>query len=261
MAKNKNRFLQTHSGYQKTPVDSLLDVMKDGREYESLIDVVPRNLNARDEIRRAISNIESIRKHPLIIYTANVTKSIAGTSIDINYSDDLPFSEMVSSVPQSDSLDILIVTPGGLAQQVNQFVNKVRPRFPNVSMILPYMAMSAGTIWALSGNDIWMDQRAFIGPIDPQVPGKDGRFIPAQALLALLKKIQEDGQENIKKGQNPNWSDILILQNMDSKEIGNAISLSKYSIQLATEYLTKYKFRDWTDHSSNGKIVTDRPCR
>jgi hypothetical protein len=100
-----------------------------------------------------------------------------------------------------------------------------------------------------------MDQRAFLGPIDPQVPGKDGRFIPAQALLALLKTIQERGQENIKRGQNPDWSDVLILQNMDAKEIGNTLSLSQYSVQLANDYLLKYKFRDWSTHS-NGAVVT-----
>ncbi|QYY58438.1 SDH family Clp fold serine proteinase [Dehalococcoides mccartyi] len=257
MSKNKNKsFIQSHATPQKKPVDSLLDVMQEGREYASLVDVAPKNLNLRDELRRAITEIETVRQHPLLVYAANVINIPSGASIDISYIDDLPFSEMVSAVPpEVDTIDILIVTPGGLAQQVSQFVNRVRPRFKNVFMVIPYMAMSAGTIWALSGNEIWMDQRAFMGPIDPQVPGKDGRFIPAQALLALLKTIQEKGQENLKNGQNPDWSDIMILQNMDAKEIGNALSLSKYSVQLATDYLLNYKFRDWTTHG-NGSTVT-----
>jgi hypothetical protein len=177
-------------------------------------------------------------------------------STEISYVDDLPFSEMVESIPATtDSIDIVIITHGGLAQQVSQFVNRVSPRFKNVSMIIPYIAMSAGTTWALSGNEIWMDQRAFLGPIDPQVPGKDGRFIPAQALIALLKEVQQRGQENINNRQNPDWPDILILQNIDAKEIGNAFSLSQYSVQLANEYLLNYKFRDWISHS-NGATVT-----
>lgn len=200
--------------------------------------------------------IDDILLLPLIVYAANVINVPAGAPTEISYIDDLPFSEMVSAVPsQADAIDILIVTPGGLAQQVSQFVNRVRSRFKDVYMVLPYMAMSAGTIWALSGNEIWMDQRAFIGPIDPQVAGKDGRLIPAQALLALLKRIQESGQENLKKGQTPDWADIQILQNIDAKEIGNALSLSEYSIQLANEYLKKYKFRDWVTHA-NGTQVT-----
>ena len=258
--KSRNSFTKTHAGppaqTRKKTVNSFLDVMQDGNEYASLIDVAPQGLNFRDEIRRSISEIETVRNRPLLVYAANVINVPLGASTEISYIDDLPFSEMVSSIPATaDSIDIIIVTPGGLAQQVSQFVNRVRPRFNNVSMIVPYMAMSAGTIWALSGNEIWMDQRAFLGPIDPQVPGKDGRFIPAQALLALLKEIQERGLANIKKGQNPDWSDILILKNIDAKEIGNALSLSKYSVQLANDYLLNYKFRDWTDHS-NGVTVT-----
>ena len=256
MSKNKRRFVAAHGMPSKKPVDSLLDVMQDGREYASLIEVAPKNLNLRDELRRAIADIEKIRNHPLIVYAANVINAPAGSSTDISYVDDLPFSEMVSAIPsQVDAIDILIVTPGGLAQQVSQFVNRVRPRFRDVAIIIPYMAMSAGTIWALSGNEIWMDQRAFIGPIDPQVPGKDSRLVPAQAPLALLKRIQESGQDNLQKGQNPDWSDILILQNIDAKEIGNALSLSEYSTQLATDYLKNYKFRDWIKHS-NGTLVT-----
>ena len=256
MVKKKSKFIETHAGPQKRLVNSLLDVMQDGREYESLVDVTPQNMNFRDELRRVISDIEAVRHRPLMVYAANVINAPAGSSPDITYVDDLPFSEMVSAIPAAaDALDILIVTPGGSAHQVSQFVNHVRPRFDHVSFIIPYMAMSAGTIWALSGNEIWMDARAFIGPIDPQVPNKDGRFVPAQAILALLKEIQTKGQGNIDNGSNPDWSDIMILQNMDAKEIGNALSLSKYSIQLTAEYLKLYKFRDWVH--SNGTPATD----
>ena len=254
--KRKNLTSSRPTPPKKKPVNSLLDIMQDGSEYASLVGVAPQGLDLRDEIRRSIHEIETIRKHPLLVYAANVINAPSGAPIDISYIDDLPFSEMVSSVPpEVDSIDIVIITPGGLAQQVSQFVSRVRPRFENVSMIIPYMAMSAGTIWALSGNEIWMDQRAFLGPIDPQVPGKDGRFIPAQALLGLLKTIQERGQENITKGQRPDWSDMLILQNMDAKEIGNTLSLSQYSVQLANDYLLEYKFRDWSQHK-DGAVVT-----
>jgi serine dehydrogenase proteinase len=77
--------------------------------------------------------------------------------------------------------------------------------------------MSAGTVWALSGDEIWMDERATLGPIDPQVPGRDGRFLPAQALLALIEEIQIRGDQQIKNGANPRWTDVTILRNMDAK--------------------------------------------
>jgi len=209
------------------------------------------------ELRRAISDIEKIRQRPLLVYAANVLKEMPGrTSIDV--SDHLPFCEMVDAVPaENKDLDMLIVTPGGSAQQVTQFVDAMRPRFENVSFIVPQMAMSAGTIWVLSGNEIFMDERAVIGPIDPQVPGKDGRLLPAQAVLSLLAEIQRVGDEAIKQKQNPPWAYVQVLRNIDSKEIGNAIALSKYSSELAAEYLEKHKYRDWTNHHDGRPVTTE----
>jgi len=74
--------------------------MIDGQEYASLFDVVPKDLNVRDELRRAIKAIEIIRKRPLIVYAANVIKS-SSAAIGIDGSDDLPFSEMVAAIPSA----------------------------------------------------------------------------------------------------------------------------------------------------------------
>ena len=188
MAKKKKRTVkasQPKTSQPKKPTPSLLDVMRDGCEYGSLVDYVPVAMNFADEIRRAISEIEVIRGRPLVCYVANVVQGGGFTAINI--ADDLPFSEMIDSVENdATQLDILIATPGGVCEQVAKFVRRMRSRFEDVAFIIPHMALSAGTIWALSGNEIFMDERAFIGPIDPQVQGKDGRYIPVQALFTLI---------------------------------------------------------------------------
>lgn len=247
------RKLAARSGKQL--VDSLLDSMKEGAEYGSLVDLMPRQMNLRDELRRAMSEIEQARQRPLLVYAANVVRAVdAPTGIDL--ADDLPFAELVASVDaHAQSADVLLITPGGLAQQVSQFVQRLRPRFQSISFLLPHMCFSAGTIWALSGNEIWMDERAFLGPIDPQVPGKDGRLVPAQALLRLLQRIQDTGDEALKAGQNPPWSDIQLLHSIDLKEIGNVLAASRYSIQLAASYLETHKFRDWSAHHDGSPVT------
>ncbi|HEY4786062.1 MAG TPA: hypothetical protein VIH57_08430 [Bacteroidales bacterium] len=239
------------------PVNSLLDKMVDGREFESLLPYKAVNIDFASEIRRSLKEIESIRKKPVICYLSNIVNSNIKASTSIDYNDDLPFSEMLSSIPSSiKEIDIILVTPGGSAEQVAKFVDKLRPRFDSVSFILPNMAMSAGTIFVMSGNEIIMDSRAYIGPIDPQIPNKDGFYVPAQAILTLIEDIQNRGDDLLKKGQNPLWTDLQILHQMDSKDIGNALNASKYSIELVESYLYNYKFKTWTHHS-NGNIVTD----
>jgi len=233
--------------------------MQKRKEYASAVDCVPQGMNFRDEIRKAITEIQDIRKKPLICYMANVVSSKIKSSTGIDSMDDLPFSEMVDNIDTNiKDIDIVLVTPGGSAEQVAKFVNKLRPRFDYVTFILPNISMSAGTIFALSGDEIFMDSRAYIGPIDPQVPNRDGRFVPAQSLLTVLSEIQERGQELLKNGQNPLWTDVQILNNIDAKEIGNAINASRFSIEMVTEYLSKYKFRTWVTHKNGTSVTPDQ---
>ena len=249
--------LPKHSMPPDLATNSLLDKMVEGREFESILKYKAVNLDLAAELKKAINDIEGIRNRPLLCYLSNVVNSKITAPISIDGNDDLPFSEMVSLVPSDiKEVDIMLVTPGGSAQQVAKFVDKLRPRFDGVSFLLPNIAMSAGTIFAMSGDEIIMDDRAYIGPVDPQIPDKNGRFVPAQAILTLIKEIKERGEQFIKKGQNPPWTDLQILNQIDGKEIGNAISASEYSIELVETYLHDYKFKQWNVHS-DGRPVTD----
>jgi hypothetical protein len=244
---------------QKPPTkkqsSSLLDVMTDGREFESLLSYQFVNVQLVPEIRRCLNDVSAIRNNPLICYIANVVKPRQGP-VSIDDSDDLPFNEMVLSLPATREIDIVLVSPGGFAHQVAKFVNTLRARFEKVNFLIPNKAMSAGTIFALSGDEIVMTRESNLGPIDPQVRNRNGEFIPAQALLTLIEEIKERGERSLNKGVQPNWVDLQLLKSMDPRDIGNALSSSKYSISLVTEYLSKYKFKTWKTHS-DGRPVTD----
>ncbi len=228
------------------PVLSLYDAMQDGNEYASLVSQKPgQPINLNDDLVRALRDIEAIRQRPLICYAGNIVRS-AGGSTSIEIGDDVPFSEMLDKIaPDQKGIDIMLASPGGSGQQVHSFVSKMRPRFDDVAFLIPHMAMSAATIWALSGNDLIMDERGFLGPIDPQVPNREGQWVPAQSIFVLIKKIQEEGADSLKQGIQPAWTNLQILKNIDAKEIGNAISATNYAVQLASNYLVTYKFRGW----------------
>jgi len=248
---------------QKNPmvpkiVSSLLDNMVDGSEYQSIVGLTtPPNFNLLDEVRRAILEVEGIRNRPCICYIGNVIKSASETGIDA--SDDLPFSEMVGKVDRSQTgVDVLLVTNGGSGYQVSRFVNALRSRFKSVEFLLPSFCMSAGTLFALSGDRIWMTERACMGPIDPQVPSKDGRLLPAQALLLLVEKLQKDGQEALDNKKSVPWTAVRIIDTIDKKELGEAISASEYSKTMARQFLNTYKLNSWVEHVANGHPVTDK---
>ena len=239
---------------------SILDKMIDGREYQSLVGIRDITIDLGSEMKKALEEISSIRKRPNLCYISNTVNPAvvkAGCSISIDGSDDTPFIEMLKAIPSSvKDIDIILVTPGGSADSVDYFVKILRNRFENIGFILPYMAMSAGTIFCLSGDELIMDEAAFIGPIDPQVPSRNGMFVPAQSLMTLIADIKARGEAQLKAGKQPDWTDVVLLKNLDPKELGNAITASKLSTRLVTEYLGLYKFKNWKEHS-NGNIVTE----
>lgn len=219
-------------------VDSLFDAMEDGREFQSIIGVIPRSGDLIPDIKRALANIEAVRGHPCICYVANVVNpQISG--IEIDFSDDLPFKELVTSAPDSEEVDVYVATPGGIGSQVPQFVDALRKKYRKVNFIVPFMCMSAGTLFVLSGDEILMDLRGFIGPIDPQVRLKTGEYVPAQSVLRLLQKIKEEGDAAIAKGNNVPWHLVRLLDVMDPRQVGEAYTSSEYSIKLAKEFLLK----------------------
>jgi hypothetical protein len=88
----------------------------------------------------------------------------------------------IRATPADMDLDIILHTPGGSALGAGQIVRALKAHKGRKTFFVPYEAFSAGTILALTGNEIFMSEIASLGPIDVQF-GK----IPAVALASLLK--------------------------------------------------------------------------
>lgn len=231
---------------------SLLDVMEDGIEFASLCKYNYGNIDIYAELRRSISEIETARHKKTICYFANF--STLGS--DIDGTDVVPFNEMVNAVPaEVTEIDVLLVTPGGSAEQVAIFVQTLRDRFEKVNFIIIDKAMSAGTIFIMSGDEIVMSKESRFGPIDPQII-LNGRFVPAQSILISLSEIQRRGQIKIQNGGQPDWTDIQLLRQFNHYDIGSALGASDFSIKLVQQYLNDYKFRNWITHRDSGSPVT-----
>jgi len=264
MAKQSSKNLQqlranqkAQLGAQVNVVDSLLDSMVDGKEYGSIVDKMQApNSDLLDEVIKGIQAIETVRNRPCLIYTGNLTTTAKGES-SVDASDDVPFQELVASVPANqNAVDIYLATNGGSGEQISRFVNYLRARFNEVNFLIPSSCMSAGTLFALSGDQIYMASNAFLGPIDPQVLSAGGQFVPAQALLLLVERLQQDGEEAMQKGMQPPWTAVRLIDTLDKKELGAAITASQWSQTLAKQYIMNYKFKSWNVRESSGVGVT-----
>lgn len=75
------------------------------------------------------------------------------------------FSDLVHST-EKDDVDVLLVSDGGSAEASERIVRLLRERFKTIRFIVPANAYSAATLICFSGDEIIMDSRGTLGPID-----------------------------------------------------------------------------------------------
>lgn len=155
---------------------------------------------------------------------------------------------------KKDAIAIFLTTPGGQAEVVEKLVEVVRAHYPLVYFVVPVAAMSAGTIFCMSGDKIYMDYSSSLGPIDPQVPDREGKFlIPALGHLDKVNEIIQKSKDNTITPVEFQW-----LLNQDLAMLRFYEQARDLSIALLEKWLVQYKFKDWLTHRTNnpGALVT-----
>lgn len=107
-----------------------------------------------------IADIQGATGRPLFIYFAQLDQVI-------NHTDPDDLSEILSGV-QGDEADFFIQTPGGNVDATEKLIGILRQRLKSWRVIVPSWAKSAGTVVALSAEEIVLGINSELGPIDPQ---------------------------------------------------------------------------------------------
>jgi ClpP class serine protease len=94
---------------------------------------------------------------------------------------------VIRRVKPDQPLDIILHTPGGEVTAALQIANALKAHRGRKTAFIPYYAFSAGTLIALTTDEIVMGPQAVLGPIDPQIRG-----IPAASLLRLRAEKSVD---------------------------------------------------------------------
>lgn len=107
---------------------------------------------------------------------------------EINDDDMNSFMSCINGLDRKKGLDLLLHTPGGGIAATEAIVNYLHLKFSsNIRAIVPHMAMSAGTMIALSCKSIVMGAHSSLGPIDPHIDG-----ISAALLINEFKRAHEE---------------------------------------------------------------------
>ena len=161
--------------------------------------------------------------------------------------------EALSKDPQKhNKIYVVLTTPGGSLPPVQRMVDILRHFYDEVNFIVPDYAYSAGTIWCMSGDNIYMNYFSTLGPIDPQVQNKDGKLVAALGYLDKINELLEKA-----KNDELTKAEFVILKDFDLAELRSYEQAKELAVDMLKIWLTRYKFKDWTHHSDGSEVTAE----
>jgi len=124
-------------------------------------------------------------------------------SFSLTDADKNGFMAAIHQMDRTKGLDLVLHTPGGDIAATESLVDYLRNMFgTNIRAIIPQLAMSAGTMMALSCREVVMGKHSSLGPIDPQIGST-----PAHGVIEEFRKAADE----IKKDPSriPIWQPII----------------------------------------------------
>ncbi len=197
----------------------------------------------KEMIVNALLELEKVTDGDVLCYSGPIIDGNENVFLDI-------IEELACDQDKRNVLNVVLTTTGGSAMAVERYVNIIRKHYEKVVFIIPDYAYSAGTIFCMSGDEIWMDYFSVLGPIDPQVKNKEGKFVPALGYLDKVNSLIEKAKNGVLTN-----AEFLILKDFDLAELRAYEQAKELTITLLRKWLVKYKFKNWNKHK-NGRSVT-----
>ncbi len=205
--------------------------------------VNPIDETARNLIIKKLRDLENHLNADVIVYFGEIFDSAEDQMKKV-------VEDLQSESDPNTTCYIMLTTPGGSLNPVNRMVTILRHFYSEVNFIVPNFAYSAGTIFCMSGDNIYMNYYSALGPVDPQVQNRDGKLVAALGYLDKINDLLTKAQNN-----SISQAEFLILKDFDLAELRAYEQAKELAIDLIQKWLVKYKFKDWIVHS-NGTNVT-----
>lgn len=211
----------------------------------------PQNSNAivEEQLRTRVRQIEQVFQADALTYMGPIIDDTPDLfRLAVEYHD---FQE-------HEKLLILLETNGGYVEAAERIVNITRHHYSTVDFLILSHAMSAGTVLAMSGDDIYMDYASMLGPIDPQL-GRPGSstLVPALGYLEQYERLVDKSRH----GTLTSAELAYLIENFDPAEMYRYEQARDLSIALLEEWLVNFKFKDWTVTETRQEPVTDEMKR
>lgn len=201
-----------------------------------------------DELRQKyIKRLYQKTGRNVIAYYSGWLKPGRTQNVDINDGDMTGFMNAINGLDCSKGLDLILHTPGGNPTATEGIVKYLHSKFSDdIRVIVPQMAMSAGTMLACSAKSIVMGKHSCLGPIDPQYGG-----VPAYNIINEFKEAKLDLDKNPQA--KTYWE--LQLKKYPAAFFYTVMDSIKLSSALVTEWLSNYMFSEEEGQDKQQKIA------
>ena len=191
-----------------------------------------------------LNELSKLTGRNVIAYYSGWLKPGRKHNVDINDSDITGFMNALKGMDCSKGLDLILHTPGGIPTATEGIVRYLRTKFTDIRIIVPQMAMSAGTMLACAGNSVVMGAHSCLGPVDPQING-----IPAYNIYEQFKQAKEELEKN--PASKEYWR--IQLEKYPPAFLNLLVDAIQLSGLLTTQWLKKYMFSNLTDEDATKK--------
>lgn len=190
-----------------------------GLQPEHPLDIV------RQKYLRILSN--HTKRNTIAYYSAFLQKDQGNLSISED--DKNALMQCIYGLDKQKGLDLILHTPGGDIAATESIVSYLRSIFGNdIRVIVPQLAMSAGTMIALSSKEIIMGKQSCLGPIDPQIGNV--------SCWGIVEEFQKAQDEIIKDPRlTPLWQ--TLIAKYPPGFVGDCEKANQWSKEMVTKWL------------------------
>lgn len=134
-----------------------------------------------------------------------------------------------------------------LKNPVKNYNYEYNYHYDEIYFIVPHLAMSAGTLWVLSGNKIFMSYTSLLGPLDPQT-NRNGTMYPALGFLDEYYKLC-----NLQRRLTE--AEIILLNKLELADIRLYEQFRDLSVNLVKNWLIAYNLSTSNDKNNQALSI------
>lgn len=208
--------------------------------------------DALDYYRREyLQNVHKLTGRNIIAYYSGyLQKQLAPQhTLIIDDNDKNGFMTVIHKLDRSKGLDLILHTPGGDIAATESIVEYLKIMFANnIRVIVPQIAMSAGTMMACASKEIIMGKQSSLGPIDPQYRGMSAHGVVDEFERAKIEITSDPASI-------PLWQ--VIISKYQPTFIGDCEHAIDWGKEIVTRWLKENMFYDDKKAGAKVKEIVD----